>query len=256
MDTTRFDLLALLFTGLALLGLPRLIRGWRALVAPEPSVEGSALAVYVAVFLAVPVATLAHELGHLVVARALGATDASLHYRIFWGFVDYRTRLPGHGDWWVSLAGNAVSWALSAIALWIGSTRCGSKDAGEADLPVAPADPGPVAQAAAGREVEAAALPEPPPMEPSPAPEGAAPTALKAPGRARGLPPGLCEAVRVFGMLEMIHTLVAYPLMSLGNLPGADWVVIYGQPFWAGTWAVAAVHAASLLWLWRVLRRG
>src|SRR5947209_1040876 len=129
MDTTRFDLLALLFTGLALLGLPRLIRGWRALVAPEPSVEGSALAVYVAVFLAVPVATLAHELGHLVVARALGAADATLHYRIFWGFVEYGTRLPGHDDWWVSLAGNAVSWALAALGLWIGSTRCGRRGA-------------------------------------------------------------------------------------------------------------------------------
>jgi hypothetical protein len=75
-------------------------------------------------------------------------------------------------------------------------------------------------------------------------------------GRAQGLPPGLCEATRVFGMLEMIHTLVAYPLMSLGNLPGADWAVIYGQPSWAGTWVVAGVHAVSLLWLWRVLRRG
>jgi hypothetical protein len=256
MDTTRFDLLALMFTGLALLGLPRLFRGWRALIAPEPSVEGSALAVYVAVFLAVPVATLAHELGHLVVARSLGATDATLHYRIFWGFVDYSTWLPGHGNWWVSLAGNAVSWALAALGLWIGSTRCGSRGVEGAGLPTAMENPAPAAHAAIDTEIQAASFPEPPPMEPSPAPEGAAPEALRAPGRARGLPPGLCEAARVFGMLEMIHTLVAYPLMSLGNLPGADWAVIYGQPFWAGTCAVAAVHAASLLWLWRVLRRG
>jgi hypothetical protein len=191
MDTTRFDLIALLFTGLALLGLPRLARGWRELAAPRLSEEGKALAVYVAVFLAVPVATMAHELGHLVVARALGAADAALHYRVFWGFVDYAERLPGHGDWWVALAGNAVSWALAVLA-------------------------------------------------------------LLASGLA--LPPALRYTLRVFGMLEMIHTLIAYPLLSLSSLPGADWSVIYGHPFWPGTWVVAAVHAASLFWLRRVLR--
>ena len=191
MDTTRFDLIALLFSGLALLGLPRLLRGRRELVAPRLSEEGKALAVYVAVFLAVPVATMAHELGHLVVARGLGAREATLHYRVFWGFVEYATRLPGHGDWWVALAGNAVSWALAALG-------------------------------------------------------------LLASGLA--MPPALRYTAYLFGMLEMIHTLVAYPLLSLSSLPGADWSVIYGRPSWAGTWVVAAVHAASLLWLRRVLR--
>jgi hypothetical protein len=191
MDSLRFDLMALLFTGLALLGLPRLLRGWRTLVAPEPSAEGEALAVYVAVFLAVPLATLAHEFGHLVVARALGARDATLHYRVFWGYVQYVGELPGHGGWWVALAGNVVSWALAVGGLL------------------------------------AARLP---------------------------LPPGLRSAARIFGMLEMIHTLVAYPLLSLGSLPGADWTAIYGRPFWTGTWVVAAGHAASLIWLRRELR--
>jgi hypothetical protein len=191
MDTTRFDLIALAFTGLALLGLPRLYRGWRELFLPRLSEEGKALAVYVAVFLAVPVATMAHELGHLVVARGLGASDATLHYRVFWGFVDYATPLPGHDNWWVALAGNAVSWALAALALL------------------------------------AAGL---------------------------AMPPALRYTLRLFGVLELIHTLVAYPLLSLSSLPGADWSVIYGQPFWAGTGVVAAVHAASLLWLRRVLR--
>lgn len=193
MNTTRFDLLALFYTVLALLGLPRLLRGWRALFAPDPSPEGEALAVYVAVFLGVPLATLAHELGHLVVARALGAADAALHYRIFWGFVDYATPLPGHGHWWVALAGNAVSWALAVLGLL-------------------------AARAA--------------------------------------MPSGLRSAARTFGMLEMVHTLVIYPLMSLGSLPGADWTVIYGRPFWAGTWVVAVAHTASLLWLRRDLRTG
>jgi hypothetical protein len=191
MDTTRFDLIALLFTGLALLGLPRLLRGWRELIAPHLSEEGKALAVYVAVFLAVPVATMAHELGHLVVAQALGASDATLHYRVFWGFVDYATRLPGHGDWWVALAGTAVSWALAGLALLASSLA---------------------------------------------------------------MPPALRYTLRLFGMLEMIHTLIAYPLLSLSSLPGADWSVIYGHPLWAGTCVVAAIHAASLYWLRRVIR--
>lgn len=254
MDTTRFDLLAAVFTVLGLLGLPRLLRGWRALLAPEPAEEGRALAVYVAVFLAVPVATLAHELGHLVVARALGAQDATLHYRIFWGFVDYSTRLPGHGDWWVALAGNAVSWALAALGLWFGTTHCGRRARPAAD-PAAPSlDP--AASPVAGPESEAAAAIEPAPPEPPPAPAGAAPAALRAPDRPSGPPPGVCEAARVFGILEIIHTLVAYPLMCLTSLPGADWSVIYGHPFWAGTWVVAAAHAATLIWLWRVLRSG
>jgi len=193
MDPARFDLFSLLFTILALLGLPRLLRGWRALVAPQASAEGEALAVYVAIFLAVPLATLGHELGHLVVARALGAADATLHYRVFWGYVAYSGLLSPRQDWWVALAGNAVSWALAASGLLLSRAA---------------------------------------------------------------LPPGLRSAARTFGVVELIHTLVAYPLLSLTDLPGADWIVIYGRPVWPGTWGVALLHLATLLWLRRELRRG
>lgn len=179
----QFDIVALLFTLVGLLGLPRLLRGWRALVAPEPSADEEALALYVAIFLAVPLATLAHEMGHFVTAEALGASDVSLHYRIFWGYVSYAGGLSPRGDWWVALAGNAVSWALAAGGLLLFHTP---------------------------------------------------------------LPPGLRSAARTFGLVEMIHTLVAYPLFSLGGLPGADWSVIYGRPFWLGTWVVASLHALSL----------
>ena len=191
MNPGRFDLFSLIFTVIALLGLPRLLRGWRAWVAPEASAEGEALAVYVAVFLAVPLATLGHELGHLVVAKALGAEDVTLHYRVFWGYVAYASVLPRRDDWWVALAGNAVSWALAAGSLFL-------------------------ARAA--------------------------------------LPPGLRSTARTFGIVEMIHTLVAYPFLSLTDFPGGDWSTIYGRPFWDRTWAVALLHAASLLWLRRELR--
>jgi len=260
MNTTRFDVISLLFTGLALLGLPRLLRGWRALVAPELTEEGRALAVYTAVFLAVPLATLAHELGHLVVAVGLGAKDATLHYRIFWGFVEYSTRLPEHGSWGVALAGNAVSWALAGLALWIASTRCPSNDAGAgaravtAARPPDPAAPEPLAPDS--RDEPAGE--EPAASQPLPKEEALPEPARKAvqPGRGGSLPPGLCYAARTFGVLEMVHTLIMYPLMSLGDLPGADWSVIFGHPFWVGTWIVAAVHAASLLWLRQALREG
>jgi hypothetical protein len=199
MDTIRFDLISLLFTALALLGLPRLLLGWRALLAPELTDEGKGLAVYLAIFWGVPLATLGHELGHLVVARALGAADATMHYRIFWGYVEYRTPLTWQEHWWVALAGNAVSWTLSALALW--------------------------------------------------AAPGHRPSFLSR-------RPALHTTLRTFGLLEMVHTVVAYPLLSLGDLPGADWSVIYGRPFWVGTVFVAFVHAGSLLWLRRELREG
>jgi hypothetical protein len=183
----RFNIVAVLYSVVALLGLPRLIKGWRGLLAPELSLEARGLAVYVALFLAVPLATLGHELGHLLAARVLGAEDATLHYRVFWGYVEHNS-LPGRGNWWVALAGNAVSWAAAAVSLLLARSP---------------------------------------------------------------LPPGLSYTARIFGLFEMIHVLVAYPLFSLGDFPGADWAVIYGRPFWMGTWAVAAVHAASLLWLRR-----
>lgn len=183
----RFNIVAVLYSVVALLGLPRLLREWRELLAPELSLEARGLAVYVALFLGVPLATLGHELGHLLTAKALGAAEATLHYRVFWGFVEH-TSLAGRGNWWVALAGNAVSWATAVVSLLL----------------------------------------------------------ARAP-----LPPGLRYTALLFGVFELIHVLVAYPLVSLGGLPGADWTVIYGRPFWVGTWAVAAVHAASLLWLRR-----
>lgn len=192
MDTTRFDIFSLLFTVIALLGLPRLLRGWRSLLAPEPSAEGEGLAVYVALFLAVPLATLGHELGHFVTAKAFGATDVSLHYRIFWGYVSTPDVLGPRGDWWVSLAGNVVSWALAAGGLLLSLAS---------------------------------------------------------------IPPALRSMARTFGIVEMVHTLVAYPILSFTDFPGGDWSTIYGRPFWLGTWVVALLHAASLLWLRRELRR-
>lgn len=191
MDSTRFDLFSLIFTAIALLGLPRLLRGWRSLVAPEVSAEGEALAVYVAVFLAVPLATLGHELGHLLVARALGDPEAALSYRVFWGYVTHRDLGP-RGNWWVSLAGNLVSWALAAAGLLLARAS---------------------------------------------------------------LPPSLRSSARTFGILEMIHTLVIYPILSFTEFPGGDWSTIYGRPYWSGTGAVALLHTASLLWLRRELRR-
>jgi hypothetical protein len=190
----------------------------------------------------------------------LGAKDATLHYRIFWGFVDYSTPLPGHGHWWVALAGNAVSWALAGVALGLASTRCPGKNAAGAGHSAETAAPPPEVHARPAISIESApdAASQTPAAD-QPLPGGDAlpePPQEARPDRGRSLPPGLCYALRTFGVLEMIHTLIMYPLMSLGDLPGADWSVIYGRPFWAGTWVVAAVHAASILWLRRSLRAG
>jgi hypothetical protein len=65
------------------------------------------------------------------------------------------------------------------------------------------------------------------------------------------LPPGLSYAARIFGLFEMLHVLIAYPLLSVGGLAGTCWNVLYARPFWAGTGAIILIHAASLLWLRR-----
>jgi hypothetical protein len=105
--------------------------------------------------------------------------------------VSHTDDLPPRGNWWVALAGNAVSWALAGGGLLLSRAS---------------------------------------------------------------LLPAVRSAARTFGLVEMVHTLVAYPLFSLGGFPGADWSVIYGRPLWTGAWVVAALHATSLLWLRHEMR--
>lgn len=97
-----------------------LVRSWSAFWDADFDVHDRQLATQAAVFLAPPVIVLLHELGHLVVARMLGAHVTSLHYGIVEGAVSYTGDLTPAQDWWVALAGNLVGTLVSLALLTAG----------------------------------------------------------------------------------------------------------------------------------------
>jgi hypothetical protein len=56
-----------------------------------------------------PVGVLVHEAAHWAVARALGASDAAISFRLYWGYVSYSARLAPEDAWLVAVAGPLAS---------------------------------------------------------------------------------------------------------------------------------------------------
>ena len=113
------------FSGLALLSvlgaaftLYRLSKNWRTFWNNKLSAQDRQLAIGVAFFMLVPVGVLLHELGHMVAAWSTNSRVLGLHYFLYWGYVEYvpATNSPLL-EWYVSLAGNFVSYALGIICL-------------------------------------------------------------------------------------------------------------------------------------------
>ena len=113
------------FSGLAWLSilgagftLYQLSKNWRTFWNDELSGQDRQLAVGLAFFLLVPVGVLLHELGHIVAAWSTNSQVLGLHYFVYWGYVEY---IPATNspllEWYVSLAGNFVTYALGIICL-------------------------------------------------------------------------------------------------------------------------------------------
>ncbi len=96
----------------------QLSKSWRTFWNDELSAQDRQLAVGVAFFMLVPVGVLLHELGHMVAAWTTNSQVLGLHYFVYWGYVEY---IPATNspllEWYVSLAGNFVSYALGIICL-------------------------------------------------------------------------------------------------------------------------------------------
>lgn len=109
----------------AVVTLVSLVRSWRSFWDTTYTLADRRLGLQVAVFLVPPVVVLLHELGHLVVARLVGARVTRFRYGLFEGSVTIVGRITPAQDWLVALAGNAVSVAvgLAMVAVGASATR-------------------------------------------------------------------------------------------------------------------------------------
>lgn len=104
----------------------QLNKNWRTFWNDELSAQDRQLAVGLAFFLLVPIGVLLHEIGHMLAAWSTNSWVLGLHYFVYWGYVEY---VPSSNspllEWYVSLAGNFVSYVLGigCLAAGIFATR-------------------------------------------------------------------------------------------------------------------------------------
>jgi hypothetical protein len=111
------DLISLIYGWLGLRSLWQLAHRWRALLDQNYTTEDSRLAWDLGFFILTPFGVLAHEAAHFAVAQFLGAQDAVINFRLYWGFVTYSTPLSPTGSFAVGAAGPAMSLLLGLVAL-------------------------------------------------------------------------------------------------------------------------------------------
>ena len=75
------------------------------------------LAQGIAFYLLWPPAVLLHEGGHALLAALFGAHGIRLHFFGYWGEITYAPTLTARQDWWVALAGNAVTYTLGFVLM-------------------------------------------------------------------------------------------------------------------------------------------
>ena len=79
--------------------------------------DDARLAGSIAFYFLWPPAVLLHEFGHMGTASAFGGTNIQLHFLLYWGYVTFGSISSLRENWWISLAGNAVTLALGLCPL-------------------------------------------------------------------------------------------------------------------------------------------
>lgn len=113
----------------AVLAVVALVRGWRSFVDDDFTWADRRVATQVSVFLVPPVVVLLHELGHAVAAWLLGADVVGFHYGLFEGSVTVAGRLSPADNWFIALAGNAISAAMGFAMVHAGATTSSARRA-------------------------------------------------------------------------------------------------------------------------------
>ena len=103
------DLLSLLYLGVALW---QLTSRWRSLVDDTYTDDDRNLANRIGFLLLTPLGVLIHELAHMLFATVLGGRNIELHYRVYWGYVQYSGNLGAVSEWIVAAAGPGASLVL------------------------------------------------------------------------------------------------------------------------------------------------
>ncbi|MCS6802760.1 MAG: M50 family metallopeptidase [Chloroflexota bacterium] len=115
-----FGLLSLLYAGAALYTLIQLARGWRGLLAEEPTPGARSLASLTAFLLLTPPAVYLHELGHAAAVLLTGAQLRGIGFFLYWGYTAYAGRVTPSEQWLIAAAGPLVTLTLGWGAIAVG----------------------------------------------------------------------------------------------------------------------------------------
>jgi len=115
---TAFNVLSLIYAGVALLTLGRLLRRGRSVFHEPLRLDDARLLSAAAFYLLTPLAVALHELGHAALVYALGGRIVDVHFMLYWGYVVPSRSFGPYGDFAVALAGNLVTLAIGLAAAW------------------------------------------------------------------------------------------------------------------------------------------
>ncbi|MCC6175234.1 MAG: hypothetical protein IT305_08040 [Chloroflexi bacterium] len=110
------DVLSLVYLLAAAYTLIQLPRRWRSLTDMAYTADDRNLANRIGFLLLTPLGVLAHEVAHWLVAWEFGARNLSLHFRFYWGYVEYTGRLGSTPEWLIAAAGPGTSLILGLAA--------------------------------------------------------------------------------------------------------------------------------------------
>jgi tetratricopeptide (TPR) repeat protein len=116
---TAFNVISLVYAGVAVLTLVRLLRRGRAVFGAPLRPDDARLLSAAAFYLLTPLAVALHEMGHAVLVYALGGRIVDVHFLLYWGYVVPDRSFGPYGDLAVALAGNLVTLALGLGAAWL-----------------------------------------------------------------------------------------------------------------------------------------